>query len=541
MALFDLFKSKDTLQKIRQQASPGMNLEELTKFAATLGFSVSLTPDGKIVPIPMSLASFETHSIGQETQLGDNLFTSNENRDYRLKVYDKMDLSGDLGAIALDTYSSEVLNVSHTVNESVIIEISDKKMEEKIKEVLQTNGIMKNMEQDIRSMCKYGDFSYLLFPSSEVSELVRVNVDLAKRGSYLEPSEALRPQDIVVRPAKSPDYKLEALGNRITALNTASDTLQTIYYARDKRTENFLRKEYYPWEFALFSLESRDTFPYGRSMLERFRVPYEALSTLENLLSITRANKLDKIAVKVPGFESHADPTSMMARLSQIKNSIKSMLLTPGSLYGWNNSRMTRNQDQALTEWIFAPDTFKIEKLPTALDFGSTEDVEYFRDKVINATGIPKARFLADKTDTRIGTLQQLDKAFARLLLPIGAAYCEGLKRLIVLIAFYLGADISKLEIRVAMKSPPFMTEELLDIYDGLLNIVDKYVGLKRTITGKDDYRVSDDEIKKMLDMIGCDSVLIYPTQENLMNTKAPISLYESKSSKGQFMTLYDV
>lgn len=515
-------ESVGDLLGFRKKHARGASSDDLLRFADQMGYRVlNVDNDPKNwTVVPKSISDEDLNSIGsQMLNIDQNGFATAANRVQRFKSYARMDSSGGEGCVVLDTYADEILNVSNNTTESLKIEISDAKIAPLVKQVLDINGVLTSARQDVRSMCKWGDGAYLIQPRAG-ARLV-LNPDDLKEGSRID--TPLDPDDIVLRYVNGDQYELSGVAAKIYRLTMKSQTGGGLY-AKDMIRDG---QQFQPWEFTLFSVKDRDSFPYGKSILESMRTAYEKLSVLELLLAVTRANKMDRIAIKIPNINT-ADPASALMSLSHIKNMLKTIVLSSGSS-GLSDGRATRNQDVALTEYLFVPAQFEVSKLSTSLDFGSTEDVEYFRDKVITASRLPKGYFLADKTENRPGTLQQQDLKFARALIPLGEAYCDGLKRLITLTAFYLGADLSTLEVKVSLQKSPYISSDLLTTYDDIMNIVDKFSRIKKSIQG-DDTTITSDSIKRLLDLMGASHDLLYPETSQSKAAKPVGSLMEALS-----------
>lgn len=511
------------LAAIRGKDTPGATTADIARLLDPLGYQLASfndkTGEYTVLPKEMTLAEVKTIS-DTVSNIDKDGYATIANRANRFKSYARMDSSGGEGSVVLDTYADEVLNVSERTDEALTIEISDKKIAEKVRAVFEANEVIQSARQDIRAMCKWGDGAYLLLPRAGTTLVQLVQEDMDK-GTVID--KPLRPEDIVLRYVSSEAYELEGVGTKVYKLKMTPQLQQGIVSGFDIRDID----EMMPHQFALMSLRNRDTFPYGTSILERMRVPFEKLGVVESLLAVTRANKMDRIAIKVPNM-GVADPASMLNKLQHIKTILKSIIL------GSQGSRLSRNQDHALTEYLFVPKEFEVQKLSTSLDFGSTDDAEYFRDKVITASGLPKGYFLADKTDTRPGTLRQQDKRFARSCIPIGEAYCEGIKRLAVLVAFYVGADLSTLEVEVKLKRAPFLSQDFVDLYNAALDVVDKHVSLQKKLQG-DKYSPSPDEIKAVLRNVDLPPNILF--QEDGEKKDGPQS---SKKKKGTYGSLLE-
>jgi hypothetical protein len=493
-------------------ARSGAAPEELVQFADQIGYSIIKTPDGKYLPVPRDINPKEVPGlIGNWDKLYDEQWHSFENREKRIKIYKMMDQSGAEGAVILDTYADEVVNVVDNSQESIQIQFSDEEIGKKIMAVLNGNKVLQNMRQDVRAMLKYGDFCYLIAPRRGQA-LIKITEAEAKAGTKID--SPLNPEDIHLSFARSDEYSLAGFGDRVYKMRMERDVLGGFKLEDD---------EYMPWEFVPFTIADRECFPYGLSILERSRVPFEMLTILEKLLAVSRANSVDRIAVKVPG--TGGDPTTQLARLSQIKNSLKTILQIGA------NSRMTRNQDVGMTEWLFVPKDFEVAKLSTSIPLGSPEDVTYFRDKLHNSSRLPKGFFITTESTnaTRPMSLRQQDIKFARGLIPIGEAYCNGLQQLCILLAFYLGADISTFQCSASMKKSPYISDDLLNVYSNVLKLLDDYVAIRRNI--EPDYKVTKGDIIGILDTVDAPAHLFFPSEEeSRFNGNSCNSLYEAVS-----------
>jgi hypothetical protein len=501
----------------------GATPADLVQFAGELGYSVVRGPDGKFIPVPIDLPAKDLPSVlGNWDALYDAQFHSYENREKRLKSYQMMDASGAEGAVVLDTYADEIVNVVDNSDTTVQVEFSDKEIGKKVMAVLRRNGVLGNLRQDIRSLCKYGDFAYAIVPRRG-QELVKIPQTEAEAGVKID--RPLRPEDLHLQHVRSTQYEFAGYHNRVFKMKVSRDVLGGFQFDED---------EFMPWEFAPFIISDRDTFPYGMSVLEKCRVPYEQLVILEKLLAVSRANSVDRIAVMVPG--TGGDPTTQMNRLSQIKNSLKTILQIGAS------SRMTRNQDVGMTEWLFVPKDFEVKKLATSIPLGSPDDVTYFRDKYHNATRLPKGFFISSEANgaQRPLSLRQQDIKFARALIPVSEAYCNGLRNLCVLLAFYLGADIGKFDVKVAMKNSAYVSEDLLAMYKNAMELVDTFVTIRTNV--EPDYKPTKADIMSVLHAVDAPATLLFPDQRETEwagNRSTSSPLYETAAAGG-FESLFE-
>ena len=494
------------------EANPGAAPDELVKFADQQGYNLIRGDDGKYVPVPRDINPKDVPSlVGNWDSLYEEQWHSFENREKRLKMYKMMDQSGAEGAVVLDTFADEIVNVVDNSEEAILFKFSDEEVGKKIMAVFKANNVTKNMHQDIRSMCKFGDFCYSVMPRRG-KDLVKVTLDEAKAGSVID--KPLKPEDIHLTFVRSDEYALAGFGDRVYKMKIEREVMGGL---------RMDEQEFMPWEFVPFTISNRECFPYGLSILEKSRVPFEQLTILEKLLAVSRANSIDRVAVMVPG--TGGDPTTQLSKLNTIKNSLKTILQIGA------NSRMTRNQDVGMTEWLFVPRDFEIKKLATSLPIASPDDVTYFRDKLHNSTRLPKGFFITTEStgNQRPMSLRQQDIKFARSLIPIGESYCNGLVALATLLAFYLGADISTFRCSASMKKSPYISDDLLTVYNNVLGLVDNYVQIRRNI--EPDYKITKAAVRALLDTVDAPSYLFFPDEdEDRFDGIQSNSLYEAIS-----------
>jgi len=489
----------------------GIPPSELSDLANSLGFNISFV-GGEPVAVPRELGDVDVQTFSQlwrHNQAQDA--PTVQNRLSRFRAYERMDSNGGVASIALDTYADEIIYSGVDIEDTIQIEISDKKLEEQIKETLAINKIIDHTRADLRAMVKYGDLSYVISG--------RPGVDLVSDEELIQNPDQLKktkvpilPKDIVLSPIHPRDYELDGIGNNVYRLRLMDTFIGPIDYTK---------KEFMPWEFVTFSIEDRDTFPYGKPLSEAIRGPWNELDMVEQLLAITRANRVDKLAFELPQLGPNADPSSQLNRLSQFKNSLKTIIFGAGS-FNASTGRMTRNQDQPLTEYLFIPSGVKANRLSTSLEVGGIEDVEYFKDNFIDSSRIPQSYFTTDESDNRPGNLINQDLRFSRFVKPVGKSYCRSLERLITLIAFYLGADISEFRCKVSIKTPPYVSKQIAESVTDTLDAFKKFIEIKQL--SDETYKPTDEDLHQFLSIVNIPKELFFKENSELRQRgKSPL------------------
>lgn len=513
-----LFKRRATIQK-------GPDYSDMKDLLQQVGYKLVVGPDGTTIPMPADLDPSDNVQLenmhDKWSMINSSAIDLVGNRIKRLNAYKKMDRSGSECSLTLDVLADEVVNITDYSDSSLSIQISDSTLRGKVMQILSDNNVLDNIRSDIRALVKNGDYVYTVTRTGG-NRAIQITEEDAKNGASLK--VPLSPEDLVIQYHDSADYTLEGSKHRVYKLK--------IEQVHQDSSLPYRMDDFDPWEFSLFSINSRDTYPYGLSELEKMRLPWEKLTILEELLAITRANRLDRIAISVPG--TKGDPASVLARLSQMKNTIRSIVL------GSSGNRLSRNQDTGMTEYLWIPEGFKAEKLSTSLEVSTIEDVEYFRDKLINASRLPKGFFLASEGNgqQRPLSLRQQDIKFARSLIPVGEAYCVGMKKLITLLVFYLGGDISRIKIDVKFKKSPYISGELMQTYKDAYDIVRTYKELKSQFS--EETEITDVDMKRLLDLIGMPHELLFSQKDaNKTSIQDSIDRITNKSNKALAPSTY--
>ena len=87
--------------------------------------------------------------------------------------------------------------------------------------------------------------------------------------------------------------------------------------------------------------------------------------------------------------------------------------------------------------------------------------------------GLPKGFLMADESDNVRGrALQEQDIQFQRKLPYVQKAYLNGVKKMLLLISYYLGANLDTLRIDVKIKLPHRLSADLLEQYKSAIEYV---------------------------------------------------------------------
>ena len=371
-------------------------------------------------------------------------------RDYRYGKYQLMDSSMTEASMTLDAYSDEAVGMGFSESILEIKVKGDSGLQQKLRQVLDENDFLQSIRGLIRAMCKWGD----------------VGVEVARIGENLHLS-AVPPTEW--RALSFPDtgrvFEYHLRGKE----KSASIRPGT---ATREDADPSLRGLH---QFTAFTLFDREFAPYGRSILEPMRLAADQLMTIEALLALTRASRVERMIMRLP--VDTTDPTQAFYKLKQAQSLVKNLIVSSR-----DGKHSAQGRIPSLTDWLIFPSDkgFEMDRLSSGLDISSIDDIEYFRDEVLLASGLPKAYFTADEISNRGMAMLAQDLKFARKVIPVQNSLVRGLTRLcLILAAHFPEVDPEKVDIRVEMKLPVQINTELVsswgDVVSAVTSIVDAY------------------------------------------------------------------
>ena len=310
------------------------------------------------------------------------------------KDYESMD-SDSIISSALDIYSDESTMKSEYGD---VLEI--KSDNENIKEILHNlfYDIM-NIEFTlwpwVRNMCKYGDF-YLYLDVSEKYGITNV--------IPLSPYEVVRAEGEDPENPYYTKFFLESIEGAHPYLGQHNKQSQ----GKSIEFENF--------QIAHFRLTNDSNFlPYGKSMMEAARKTWKQLTLMEDAMLIHRimrapSKRVYKIDI------GNIPPNEVDNYMQRIINKMKKTPFMDENTGEYNLKYNIQN----LTEDFFMPvrggdSGTSVEELG-GLDYDSTDDIEYLKNKMLAALRVPKAFLGFDENVGGKATLAAEDVRFARTI-----------------------------------------------------------------------------------------------------------------------------
>ena len=521
-----------------------MTNDSLQSFAVKNNLRIQKTEQGDFVSVPVDSpdnAFMSFYESWTSTFSNTGSFTGT-NRSNIYAMYDVMDENMTEASLMLDTYAEEAISFG-VIDDAIKIKVSDPEADEVLQEVLERNKILRRAKTDIRTMCKYGDTAYVLeFPKSCYDKYNELPDEIKKQ---TDPSEYFNIKDLDIYPISPKNFQINA-DEKGRIINYRQDNSIQSDSKRIVSSQTLLTKVWQPWQFARFSIEDDSLRPYGKSILYGIRTLFDQLSTLEALLAMTRASKVQRLVIKVPVPATNA--TEAFNQISRAKAQFKSTIFSDAV------STKSGRKVAGLTEVFFMPSgpDYSIDSIKNDLDVASTEDVEHFLDKTLRATKLPKGFFSGEDGDDSGVALAERDQKFAKALLPVQNAYVEGLVDLCSCILAHAGFNITELDINVSIERPTRLSKSTLDEYKNIIDFISSIRDTLQSNSPEKKYPITNLAQLLIISGIPIDFVklLIAENPINILDDSIMVDLFSdlevkaynyNKSNKKKFDDISDV
>ncbi len=355
------------------------------------------------------------------------------------KDYESMD-SDPIISSALDIYSDE-----STMKGEYGQVIDIKTDNENIKEILNNlfydiMNIEFNLWPWVRNMVKYGDF----FLHLDISEKYGITNVVP-----LSPYEVIRAEGEDPENPYYTKFYLESIEGAHPYFGQKSNKGKIEF-------ENF--------QIAHFRLANDSNFlPYGKSMVESTRKIWKQLTLMEDAMLIHRimrapSKRVFKIDI------GNIPPAEVDNYMQRIINKMKKTPIMDESTGEYNLKYNMQN----LTEDFFMPvrggdSGTEISEL-SGIDYDSTEDIEYLKNKLLASLRVPKAFLGFDENVGGKATLAAEDVRFARTIERIQRIIVSELTKIAVVHLYsqgYTDADLVNFELELASPSTMYEQEKI--------------------------------------------------------------------------------
>ena len=355
------------------------------------------------------------------------------------KDYESMD-SDPIISSALDIYSDE-----STMKGEYGQVIDIKTDNENIKEILNNlfydiMNVEFNLWPWVRNMVKYGDF----FLHLDISEKYGITNVVP-----LSPYEVIRAEGEDPENPYYTKFYLESIEGAHPYFGQKSNKGKIEF-------ENF--------QIAHFRLANDSNFlPYGKSMVESTRKIWKQLTLMEDAMLIHRimrapSKRVFKIDI------GNIPPAEVDNYMQRIINKMKKTPIMDESTGEYNLKYNMQN----LTEDFFMPvrggdSGTEISEL-SGIDYDSTEDIEYLKNKLLASLRVPKAFLGFDENVGGKATLAAEDVRFARTIERIQRIIVSELTKIAVVHLYsqgYTDEDLVNFELELASPSTMYEQEKI--------------------------------------------------------------------------------
>lgn len=454
--------------------NPGISFDVLKGLAKKHNFTVGQTQSGEFVSIPISQKYKPLKS--DDFRLYDDFLQSytfyDGNFSTLLSAYKTIDsMAENLSEIELilDTYVAEVLSQGFIEN-PLNIKISNKNAQQLVEKVFYKNKIYQMLPNITKSLAKYGNYGFILqYPYLEDWQEDK-EIDF-KKIDVLE--------DLVITRV-NPKYFQVNVDEFNNPINYTTD-YQDKHVAKLQTTAKQTKRVWQIWQFSHFLLPDEITEPYGKSMLWSMRSAFDQLTSLEGLLALSRASKIQRLVFYVPlpnGVDIVSSYGFMNEFRAQYLNSVfsdmgaaKSGRKIPGAM-----SILTLPE---------ANDGKKVEvdHIESNIDLSSTEDVEYFLDKILRNSSLPKGYLVGEDVITTAQALEAQDLKLKRTLIPLKKGLLNGIMDLTEKVLTHAGYNVGNLEIEVSLNEPIQVSADVISKYNDIGELLKSILEINNGMT----------------------------------------------------------
>lgn len=459
--------------------NPGISYETLRGLAKKRGFTVAQVKEGDVVSVP---AKFKHMPFDQETSaLYDNFVNTytSYNKSYpelqtAYQTFNQMDENISEVALILDTYVAEVLSQGFVQN-PLKVDISNDKAQKLIEAVFYKNKIYERLPAITRALAKYGNFGIALsYPYLE--EWLHLPEEEKKK--VLDFTKLDIVEDLNLLFVNPMHFKVNC-DEYLNVINYETELPHNQVSTASMSVLN--NRVWQPWQFSHFKLYSETTEPYGKSMLWSMRSAFDQLTTLEALLGISRASKIQRLVftVPLPNGVSFVDAYGYLNEFRS--NYINSIFADYGS------AKAGRKLPGAMSI-LTLPESHdgkkvSVDKIEANIDLSQTEDVEYFLDKILRNSGLPKGYLVGEDIITTAQTLEAQDLKLKRTLIPLRQGLLQGIMNLIENVLTHAGYDVSKLTIKVGLNEPVQVPADVIEKYADISDLLKSFMELNPGMT----------------------------------------------------------
>jgi len=364
------------------------------------------------------------------------------------KDYETMEADSII-ASALDTYADES-TMKSAYGESLEIQSDN----DQIKQILHNlfydiMNIEFNLWPWVRNMCKYGDFFLYL----DISDKYGIHNVVP-----MSPYELIRSEGEDPENPYYVKYYLEAMEQAHP------------YFARSTTNKKI---EFENFQIAHFRLANdSNLLPYGKSMVESARKVWKQITLMEDAMLIHRIMRApEKRVFKVD--IGNIPPNEVDNYMQRIINKMKKTPFMDDTTGDYNLKFNIQN----LTEDFFMPvrggdSGTQVESLP-GMQYETTEDIEYLKNRMLAALRIPKAFLGYEESLGSKATLAAEDVRFARTIERIQRIVTSELTKIAVVHLYsqgYTDEELVNFELKLTNPSTIY-EQEKIELWSNKVNL----------------------------------------------------------------------
>lgn len=495
--------------------NPGISFDVLKGLAKKHNFCVGSTANGEYVSIPLSYKynnlNNEDFSIYDDFMSTYTYYDGNYNT--MLSAYQTFDLMAEnLSEIdlILDTYVAEVLGQGFVEN-PLNIRISNQKAQTLIEKVFYKNKIYQKLPNITKSLAKYGNYGFTLsYPYLENWMADDEEVDIS-RLDILE--------DLVISFINPKNFEVNC-DEYLNPINYKTTEKRAYVNTRKSSREQY--KIWQNWQFVHMLLPDEITEPYGKSMLWSMRSAFDQLTTLEALLGISRASKIQRLVFYVP-MPNGINLVDSYGYLQEFRGQYLNSIFTD-----MNSNKAGRKVPGAMSILTLpmSHDGKKVEvdHIESNIDLSSVEDVQYFLDKILRNSNLPKGYLVGEDVITTAQTLDAQDLKLRRALIPLKKGLVNGIMNLVEKVLTHAGYDVSKLDVEVSLNEPIQIPADVIAKYNDICELLKSLSDLNNEMTDINKFQF----LVKMGMPVDVASLII---------SKVSINTLDSSEDLGKFLT----
>lgn len=384
---------------------------------------------------PQQLVSFDdgTQRNVSSWELFQKAVATTRDRKTRYLEYDRMDENSDIHA-SLDAYADECAPTNREKKRSVWVTGPDQDINDELHKMLDTIKIEDMMYGLARSLAKYGDdFEQVFYDDERGVYMIK----------YIEPNRV----DRVV------DDQNRLRGFKVEGLKSLSATTQV--GVAD------------PWDFVHFKINGTIRDGWGESILFGVQKIYRTLEMLETATALYRlARAADRNVFYVDVGTASSDQAYNTVQLWRQTYRKRKWFESQGNEKGSGGVDFKHNPIDILEDiwWPIKKDSqSRVEKLQGSNNVGDIADIEYFRNKLRYALGIPPEYFGGGDQGSGLfrsdaGLVQQ-DMKFARKCTRLQRAIKAGVRRLCQIHLALRGVAPADMQFEVSMEPLSYLEE----------------------------------------------------------------------------------